>query len=104
MMEPARSISGKALHTIYSDCDSLGQFVAICSNKRWDFAQLIDLEVVGGDAFCGLSVDDIEIKLVLLSHGFDSRGSRITLSFVSVLVVSCALQDSQERYIACRMT
>ena len=41
---------GDVGHTVDGDSNALGQFIAICSDKRGDSPELVDLEVIGGQA------------------------------------------------------
>lgn len=53
--------------------------VAVSSNKRRNLSELVDLEILGGDTFCRLSVDDLELDIVCLGYCFDDVGPRVVL-------------------------
>jgi hypothetical protein len=53
--------------------------VAISSDKRRNLSELVDLEILSGDTFCRLSVDDLELDIVCLGYCFDGEGPRVVL-------------------------
>ena len=65
--------------TIDCNGDTLGQGIAIGTNKRGNPCEWIDLQVFGRNAFRGLSVDNFEVELVGLGSCSNRNGPYIAL-------------------------
>ena len=58
----------RILHTIDCNGNALMECIAISANKGRDLAELVDLEIFGGDSLGGLSLDDFQLKVVCFGH------------------------------------
>lgn len=68
----------KACITIDRNCNALGQLIAICAHKRWDFAELVELQVFGGGVGA-VDHDFFQVKLVGLGHSSNGNGAGVAL-------------------------
>jgi hypothetical protein len=68
-----------ALRTVDGDGDALVESVAIGADKGWDLPKLVDLEVLGGDAFRWLGLNDLEVNVVGLGNCTNSSGAGVAL-------------------------
>jgi hypothetical protein len=68
-----------ALRTVDGDGDALVESVTISADKGWDLPKLVDLEVLGGEAFRRLGLDDLEVNVVRLGNGTNSSGAGVAL-------------------------
>ena len=66
-------------HTVDCDCDTFGQYVAICANKGRDLAKGVDLEIFLGYTFQWLSRHDLEVEIIGLGHSADCGGAWVAL-------------------------
>lgn len=55
-------------HTIDSDGNGLVEGEAVSTNESWDFAELVDLEVILRDSLSWLGLDDVELDVVGLCN------------------------------------
>jgi hypothetical protein len=53
--------------------------VTISADKGWDLPKLVDLEVLVGDAFRRLGLDDLEVNIIGLGNCTNSSGAGVTL-------------------------
>jgi hypothetical protein len=65
--------------TIDGDGDAFVESVTIGADKGWDLPKLVDLEVLGGDAFRRLGLNDLEINAVGLGNCTNSSGAWVAL-------------------------
>jgi hypothetical protein len=65
--------------TVDGDGDALMESVTISADKGWDLPKLVDLEVLGGEAFRRLGLDDLEVNVVRLGNGTNSSGAGVAL-------------------------
>ena len=77
--------------TVDSDGNGLREDEAVGALEGGDLAELVELQVVLRDALGGLGGDELDIEAVLLGHGEEGGGARVTLRGLSVPVVGCAV-------------
>ena len=66
--------------TVYSYCNALGQFVSICPHKRWDFPELVELQIFDTERSLGnVGVNDLEVELVCLCNSLNGCGAWVRL-------------------------
>ena len=66
--------------TVYGYCNALGQFVSICSHKRWDFSELVELQIFDTErSLRNVGVNDLEVELVCLCNGSNGCGAWVRL-------------------------
>lgn len=53
--------------------------VAISTDEGWDLAELVDLEVLGGNTLGWLSLNDLDIDVVGLSHSANGGRAGVAL-------------------------
>lgn len=70
--------------TVDGNGDRLGEGEVVGTNERRDEAELVDEPVVVGDALGGLSVDELDVKVVDVGHSLDGDGAGVTLGSVLV--------------------
>lgn len=64
--------------TVDGDGNALGESEAVLANKGGDLAKGVGLEVLGGSV-ANLSLNNVEVNVVGLSHSADGRGSSVVL-------------------------
>ena len=65
--------------TVHGDGQALAQDKAISALEGGDLAELVELQVLGGDAVGGDRLDELEVKVVLLGHDAQAGGARVAL-------------------------
>jgi hypothetical protein len=65
--------------TVDSDGNALGEHEAVSALEGRDLAELVKLEVLGGDTLRRLGVDELDVEAVLLRDREKRRGARVTL-------------------------
>ena len=68
--------------TVDGDGDALVESVTISADKGWDLPKLVDLEVLGGDTFRRLGLNDLEVNVVCLGNCTNSSGAWVVLEYV----------------------
>lgn len=69
----------RAVLTVNSDGDSLGEDEAVSALESRDLAELVELQVLGRNTLAGLSLDDLDVETVLLCDRKERCGTRVTL-------------------------
>src|SRR4051794_21454787 len=67
------------VRTVNGNGNTLVESVAISTYEGWDLAELVDLEVLGGDTLGWLSLNDLNVDVVGLSHSANGGGAGVTL-------------------------
>ena len=65
--------------TVDSDGDGLAEDEAVSTLEGGDLAELVELQVLGGDALLGGGLDELDIEAVLLGDSEEGGGARVTL-------------------------
>jgi len=76
---PQMGANRSEIRTVDGNGDALVKGVAVSTNESRDLAQLVDLEVLGGDTFGWLGLNDLNVDVVGLCDSTDGRGARVTL-------------------------
>lgn len=53
--------------------------IAIGTNEGWDLSKLVDLAVVGGDTYCRVGDDKLEVDVVCLRNCTDGSSTNVAL-------------------------
>ena len=88
--------------TVYGDCNTLGQFVAICTHKRWYSSEFIDLQIFKTERLLGsIGVNNLEVKLVGLSDGSNRCGACVSLleSMLARYSLAKMVQQKMKTYL-----
>lgn len=67
------------VRTVDSNGNALVESVTIGTDEGWDLAELVDLEVLGRDTLCRLSLNDLDLDVVGLGHSANGGGAGVTL-------------------------
>lgn len=65
--------------TVHGDGDGLAEDEAVSTLEGGDLAELVELQVLGGDTIGRDSLDELEVKTVLLRDGEQRGGARVAL-------------------------
>lgn len=67
------------IRTVDGDGNALVKSIAVSANECWDFAKLVDLQVLIGDTLRCVGLDDLELDVVGLGHSANSGGAGVAL-------------------------
>ena len=70
---------GKRELTVDSNGNGLAENEAVGALEGRDLAELVELQVLGGDAFSRHGLDELKVKTVLLRNGEQRSGARVAL-------------------------
>jgi len=56
------------LRTVNCNGNALVESVAISADESWNLSELVDLEIVGRNSLCRLSLNDLEVDIVGLGN------------------------------------
>lgn len=79
MPHPLRSYKEEWGHTVNGNGDGLGEDETVGALKGGNLAELVELQVLGGDAIGGHGLDELKVKTVLLRNGEQRGGARVAL-------------------------
>ena len=65
--------------TVDGNGDGLAEDEAVGTLEGGDLAELVELQILGRDAIGGHSLDELEVKTVLLRNGEQRSGARVAL-------------------------
>lgn len=72
--------TGGVALTVDSDGDALGEDKAVSALEGRNLAELVDLQIVGRDTLCRLSVDKLNVEAILLCDGQERGRAWVALS------------------------
>jgi len=73
---------GKKRPTVHGDGNSFTEDEAISTLKSWNFAELVELQVLGGDTLIRHSLHELKIKAILLRNSEKRRSTWVALYVV----------------------
>lgn len=76
--------------TVDSDGDALGEDKAVSALEGRDLAELVELQVLGGETLGGGGLNELDIEAVLLGDCEEGGGARVTLMAGLADILGCS--------------
>ena len=70
-------------HTVDGNGNRFCQLVAILADERWDFAEMVDAQVVIRNTLAWIGFHNLKVHVIGLSYCANGSGTRVALRAVS---------------------
>ena len=88
--------------TVDGNGDSLAENEAVGTLEGRDLAELVELQVLSGETVSGNSLDELEVKTVLLRNSEQRSGARVALWAWSVTVAQQSVGSERHEPNSCK--